>query len=101
MTVSPDGSRLAGIGGDGSLLLLWNLGTRQQISPPLQAGQLRGPPGYLGDGQQLVTSGAAGLMSWDLRPESWRTIACRLAGRNLTDEEWSTFLPGEPYRMTC
>ena len=33
--------------------------------------------------------------------ESWRSRLCRLAGRNLTTEEWAQFLPGEPYRKTC
>ncbi|MBM2848373.1 MAG: repeat protein [Anaerolineales bacterium] len=28
-------------------------------------------------------------------------LACRLAGRNLTPEEWKRYFPGEDYRKTC
>jgi hypothetical protein len=32
----------------------------------------------------------------------WRHEACRLAGRNLTDDEWARYLPGQgPRRRTC
>ncbi len=39
---------------------------------------------------------------WDLDPSRWVDAACALAGRNLTREEWATYLQdlGE-YRATC
>lgn len=38
----------------------------------------------------------------DLRPESWVTAACSLAGRNLTKEEWGdTVGDVVPFRATC
>ncbi len=38
------------------------------------------------------------MMLWDLDPAVWRVRACEAAGRNLTQEEWTKFLPeGEPY----
>jgi WD40 repeat protein len=33
--------------------------------------------------------------------ESPIQLACRLAGRNLTPEEWKRYFPGEDYRKTC
>jgi WD40 repeat protein len=37
----------------------------------------------------------------DLDPAHWQTMACQLAGRNLTRAEWNQYLPGRPYQMTC
>ncbi len=42
------------------------------------------------------------MIFWDLDPAVWRVRACEAAGRNLTQEEWTKFLPeGEPYHVTC
>jgi WD40 repeat protein len=37
----------------------------------------------------------------DLDPAHWQTMACHLAGRNLTRAEWDQYLPGRPYQTTC
>jgi DNA-binding SARP family transcriptional activator/WD40 repeat protein len=37
----------------------------------------------------------------DLDPAHWQTLACRLAGRNLTRAEWDQYLPGRSYQTTC
>ena len=39
---------------------------------------------------------------WDLDPEHWASAACRVAGRNLTREEWASNIGTlAPYRATC
>ncbi len=38
---------------------------------------------------------------WSLDREIWRSAACELAGRDLTQAEWERYLPGEEYRETC
>ncbi len=38
---------------------------------------------------------------YPLDPRRWIARACGVAGRDLTKEEWSTYLPGRPYRLTC
>lgn len=38
---------------------------------------------------------------WDVNPADWLTIACRIAGRNLTQAEWHQYLPSRPYQITC
>jgi WD40 repeat protein len=54
------------------------------------------------DGEQLAVATEHGVQLWNLDPEAWREAACRLAGRNLTREEWEAYIPqGEPYRATC
>jgi len=53
-------------------------------------------------GRWLFTAGADGtIRRWRLRREDLVDLACRLAGRNLTREEWRQYLGGEPYRKTC
>ena len=50
----------------------------------------------------IETPRADGIELWDLDPARWVAAACALAGRNLTREEWDTFLGGlGPYEATC
>jgi WD40 repeat protein len=56
------------------------------------------------DGMTLVLGGGAsdGVQVWDLRPSAWIDAACRLAGRNLTVEEWDSNIGDlAEYRPTC
>lgn len=56
------------------------------------------------DGTTLVLGGGAtnGVQVWDLRPDAWIDAACRLAGRNLTAEEWDSNIGDlAEYRPTC
>lgn len=41
------------------------------------------------------------ILLWDVDPESWAERACRLANRNLTQEEWRRYFGEEAYRATC
>ena len=38
---------------------------------------------------------------WELDPKRWAELACEIAGRNLTRDEWADNLPGRDYRTTC
>jgi WD40 repeat protein/tRNA A-37 threonylcarbamoyl transferase component Bud32 len=55
------------------------------------------------DGRLLATAGVdANAMLWEVDPAVWRERACAIAGRNLTREEWTLYVPsGRPYRPTC
>jgi DNA-binding SARP family transcriptional activator/WD40 repeat protein len=56
------------------------------------------------DGSRMAIGGGIenGYQIWDLDPDHWVEGACRLAGRNLTRQEWATNI-GElaEYRPTC
>jgi hypothetical protein len=54
------------------------------------------------DGREAATTSDNGIIVWDLNADRWREAACELASRNLTQEEWDTYI-GElaPYRATC
>lgn len=83
---------------------LWDVATGRALSGYLPAfGTAIAPDGSelylgaLGDGEHGATVSALSM-------EVGRLIgdACRRAGRNLTPEEWSSYMPeGEPYRPTC
>jgi hypothetical protein len=54
------------------------------------------------DGEELAVDARGGVVVWDLRPTTHQAAACRIAGRDLTREEWAAHL-GElgEYRSTC
>ncbi len=41
------------------------------------------------------------LVRFDLDPSNWSVPACRFAGRPLSQDEWSRYLPGRPYAPAC
>jgi hypothetical protein len=55
------------------------------------------------DGQAFVSGSDDGMFRlWPLRPEAWTAIACQVAARNLTADEWAEYLYFIPrYRATC
>ena len=57
---------------------------------------------YLRDSSGLVIASPNGS-TWtvDTRTDTWTDRACRMAGRNLTGDEWAQFFPSRPYRVTC
>ncbi len=57
---------------------------------------------YSADGKRVVTASRDGTARiWTVSLELLRKIACASAGRNLTREEWSSFLPRPNYDKTC
>lgn len=54
------------------------------------------------DGTELAANIPAGIALWDLRPSSQAEAACRMAGRDLTEDEWRAYVADlGPYRSTC
>ena len=52
-------------------------------------------------GQSAMTTDE-GIVVWDLDPARWSEAACELASRNLTHDEWDTYIGDlAPYRETC
>jgi len=54
------------------------------------------------DGLEMALSTPEGVVVWDIDPEHQFEFACRIAGRDLTENEWRTYLSalGEP-QSTC
>lgn len=80
---------------------LWDLEAGEQIGDPFP----NDPDNLIGgaDGSPLLVTAVDGYrLIWDLRVDSWREIACQLAGRNLTLAEWDQFGPtDQPHHATC
>jgi WD40 repeat protein len=111
---SPDGRMLASSSNDDTVIL-WDV---SNLKAPRQLGvPITGSPfgvaiaTFSPDGKILIFGGPSDLgfdnppksqiFLWDVNPESWIQKACRRAGRNFTQTEWTQYFPDEPYRQTC
>ena len=52
-------------------------------------------------GRSAVAGIGDHLIVWNLDPDSWLDIACKAAGRSLTEDEWAQFIGDEPYDPAC
>ncbi|WES65546.1 BTAD domain-containing putative transcriptional regulator [Microbacter sp. GSS18] len=53
-------------------------------------------------GDFMLVNSSAGVTRWNLDPGPWYEQACRVAGRNLTEVEWDTYLSEVgTWRETC
>jgi WD40 repeat protein len=41
------------------------------------------------------------VVTWDFNRNSWQTLACQIANRNLTLSEWNQYISYIPYHKTC
>jgi len=99
---SPDGSRLVTAGYDGTVRL-YDAHTGQQIGTPLPAPGANFPYAtFSPDGRTILVTDVTGrVWLYPATPAEWVAYACRLANRELTRAEWSTFVPGHPYQQVC
>ena len=59
-------------------------------------------PRLLADARTVVIASLDGqVYRWDLRPRTWLTAACRIAGRDLTRTEWRAAFGNREFRSTC
>jgi WD40 repeat protein len=101
LAISPDGATLAA-GDMSGKIWLWDLATLQPIGVPLAGAGFSDELVFSPDGSRLASGNIDGTIEiWDVSPESWRERACRIANRDLTEEEWERYLGDRPYRSTC
>lgn len=99
---SPNGQILASGSADNAIIL-WDVETRQPLGPPLTGhiNLVRGLA-FHPNGQILASASADNsVMLWDVNLEAWQNRACRIANRNLSEEEWQQFVPDLDYHQTC
>jgi WD40 repeat protein len=49
----------------------------------------------------LIAQPRGKVLTWDNREQHVIDLACRLAGRNLTQSEWNSYLPNRTYQPAC
>jgi hypothetical protein len=82
---------------------LWNIDSLDQFGTPLPgATGNMGAAAFTQRGHELVVVNDDGTgVLWPMTVSAWEAHACAVARRNLTQEEWRRFAPGQPYRRTC
>jgi WD40 repeat protein len=103
ISFSPDGQTFATTGGSSGGTRLWVTATQQQLGSdfPGGAGQW-GNVGYTPDGRYLFTVFGDGTgYRWPVTLGSWEQHACKIAGRNFTQEEWRRFVRAGSYELAC
>ncbi|MEV7906572.1 WD40 repeat domain-containing serine/threonine-protein kinase [Streptomyces anulatus] len=99
MAFSDDGSLLAVAVQDDSVQL-WDTGAGLPFGKPLTfTGQRIDTLAF--DGTTLRTVTGTTVRTLDLSPDRLAAQVCRRAGRDITPEEWRTYIPDAPYRSLC
>jgi hypothetical protein len=82
---------------------LFDTASLTEIGQPFPG--ISGPPAFAvftPDGRHIIMGNFSyRAFEWDVDPTDWASHACEVAGRNLTREEWSQFLPDRAYRTVC
>lgn len=81
---------------------LYDLDAGIRLGDPVSSSAPDNDAAQLGpDGKAMLTNVEEGVLLWNLEPSSHAEAACRLAGRELTAEEWTTYFGDEAQRRTC
>ena len=97
---SPGGGMLATTAFDGTAIL-WDLRSRRSL------GTLPSPAGataarFTPDGRHLFVLRETGVaLRWEVTPGAWSRHACRVAGRDLTRDEWTGLATTQKFRRVC
>jgi len=102
LAFSPDG-RLLASGGLDAVIFLTDLESRQRLGPPLAAhNDVVSSLAFSPSGAWLASaSHDSNVFLWSMELSSWIDHACLRAGRNLSQAEWQSYFPGDPYKATC
>jgi WD40 repeat protein len=100
LLTSHDSIDLTGAGSGGGNML-WNLDGGELVPVPIPGRQIISNAAFSADARWLVTRGLTTLELWPMRLDTLLDLACRTAGRDLSQREWDTYFTGQRYRKTC
>jgi DNA-binding SARP family transcriptional activator/WD40 repeat protein len=82
---------------------VYDVASGTRLGDPIPSAAPHIYPGFLHpDGHRVAVTVREGVAIWDIDPDHLAAAACELAGRNLTDTEWTTYLSGlGGRRATC
>lgn len=104
LNYSDDGQRLVSAALDGGVSI-WDATTLQLLGtvyPPHQGEAVPSGAAFIGDSHDVAIASYDGrVYRWETDSERALHFACRMAGRDLTEEEWEEFLAEQPYRAVC
>jgi WD40 repeat protein/class 3 adenylate cyclase len=100
---APDGKTFATSGGSSGHTKIWVTSTLQQLGDDFPGGEGSwGNVAYTPNGRYLFSAYADGsAYRWPVTVDAWADQACRVAGRNFTQEEWRRFVTGRSYERVC
>ena len=110
LAFSPDGRLLAaascrttaGSSCGQNAITLWDIEQGQALGTPLlntSGGEVRQL--FISPDGRLVSATTYELIVWSLDPTNWQQRACHVANRNLTVQEWQTYVGDVAFRKTC
>ncbi|MDQ3980583.1 MAG: TIR domain-containing protein [Actinomycetota bacterium] len=99
---SHDGRTVASAGDDRSIIL-WDASTGQRLGDALPGHDDSVAAVGFGAGDRSLVSGSddRSVLVWNVDVSSWLDLACRVANRNLSSDEWSVFVGRGDQRPTC
>lgn len=98
VALSPDGKNFVTVSSETAQV--WDLANRRKLARlPLPANSAH--YAFSPDGKYLATASSEMAKLWLWRSEDLRNEACQRLGRNLTYEEWQSYMGNKDYRKTC
>jgi WD40 repeat protein len=97
---TPDGQSLLTYGGDGTIRV-WDLKDPGRDPVVLRHDASVDHVVLSENGKWLISDTQQGVYIWQWSIEDVRDLACRLAGRNLTEDEWAKYMGAASYEETC
>jgi WD40 repeat protein len=104
LNYSDDGELLVSGAEDGGVSL-WDASTLDRqatVYPPHKGDPVPVAGQFIGETHDVAIASYDGkVYRWETDLDRAIDFACRMAGRNLTEEEWADYLPAQPYQSIC
>lgn len=99
----PDNRTVVTTGADGMIALY---DTKRGLIRATMPASAEGGRGYtyltsVSSAEVTAASRDRPARTYTLRPDRWLAYACTVAGRDLTKDEWASYLGDRPYQQTC